>query len=201
MKKKALIIGGIVLLVLILSPKAVDVVSANTDSEYNKFKGYCDFLIDELEGTAYENVKNDKGGETKFGIDKKSHPNEDIKNLTRERATQIYFESYWEAANINVLPVKIQLQHFCGVVNNGISGHNKILQRACGVYADGLVGVFTLTAAQFVTPEKIRQYELQHYDDIINNDDTQEVFREGWVNRVNKVYKKQTEINIQTALV
>jgi len=42
----------------------------------------------------YDDDPDDSGGETKFGIDKRSHPNLDIKNLTREQAIQIYWEDW-----------------------------------------------------------------------------------------------------------
>lgn len=35
------------------------------------------------------------GGETNFGISKRSHPNVDIKNLTIDLAKEIYYEEYW----------------------------------------------------------------------------------------------------------
>ena len=42
----------------------------------------------------YINHPNDRGGETKFGISKRWYPNEDIKNLTRERTDMILFRDY-----------------------------------------------------------------------------------------------------------
>lgn len=44
----------------------------------------------------YVNDPNDPGGETKFGISKRSYPNEDIKNLTIERAREIYKRDFWD---------------------------------------------------------------------------------------------------------
>lgn len=38
----------------------------------------------------YTDHPSDPGGETKFGISKRSYPNENIKGLTLERAKQIY---------------------------------------------------------------------------------------------------------------
>lgn len=47
------------------------------------------------ESVAYTNDPNDPGGETKFGISKRSHPELDIKNLTPEQAMDIYLNKYW----------------------------------------------------------------------------------------------------------
>lgn len=44
----------------------------------------------------YTNDPRDPGGETKWGISKRYHPNEDIKNLTLERALEIYRKEYWD---------------------------------------------------------------------------------------------------------
>jgi lysozyme family protein len=47
------------------------------------------------EGEVFENDPDDPGGATKFGIDQRSHPKEDIRNLTKDRAKQIYLDEYW----------------------------------------------------------------------------------------------------------
>lgn len=44
----------------------------------------------------YVNDPNDLGGETNFGISKRSYPTVDIKNLTREQAVEIYRGDWWE---------------------------------------------------------------------------------------------------------
>ena len=46
------------------------------------------------EGTTYENDADDPGGATKFGIDQRSHPHVDIRNLTAESAAGIYWTEY-----------------------------------------------------------------------------------------------------------
>jgi len=43
----------------------------------------------------YENDPDDPGGETNFGIDKRSHPDVDIQHLTKEGAMEIYWREYW----------------------------------------------------------------------------------------------------------
>ena len=38
----------------------------------------------------------DLGGETKFGISKRSYPNLDIEHLSRDQAIEIYYKDFWE---------------------------------------------------------------------------------------------------------
>lgn len=47
----------------------------------------------------YVNDPADKGGETKYGIAKRYHPNVDIKNLTVDGAKAIYLKEYWTPIN------------------------------------------------------------------------------------------------------
>ena len=51
--------------------------------------------IFEKEGTTYENDPDDPGGATKFGIDQRSHKKENIRDLTAQRAMEIYWDEYW----------------------------------------------------------------------------------------------------------
>lgn len=51
----------------------------------------------------YSNDPDDPGGETKYGIDKRSHPNVDIKNLNLQGAMCIYWEHYWSPNACEIL--------------------------------------------------------------------------------------------------
>lgn len=44
----------------------------------------------------YVNDPADPGGETNFGISKRSYPNVDIRNLTRDGAKAIYLRDFWK---------------------------------------------------------------------------------------------------------
>ena len=65
------------------------------------FEKAVEFVL-RMEG-GYVNDPKDPGGETNFGIAKKSYPGVDIKNLTEEQAEEIYKRDYWEKYNIGEL--------------------------------------------------------------------------------------------------
>ena len=88
----------------------------------------------------------DPGGETKFGISKRSYPSEDIKNLTLERAKAIYRKDFWVAAAIEGLPDAIRFDVFDVAVNSGVGTAVRMVQKVVGVQADGVLGPVTLQA-------------------------------------------------------
>lgn len=80
------------------------------------------------EGTTYENDLDDAGGATKYGIDKRSHPNVDIKNLTAEKAMDIYWNEYWIKYACDDFDWPMSFIFFNCCVNCGIGRANKILK-------------------------------------------------------------------------
>ena len=67
----------------------------------------------------YVNDPNDPGGETKWGISKRSYPHLDIAALTLEDAQEIYRRDYWYALNLNAQPWPKALCLFDCAVNMG----------------------------------------------------------------------------------
>lgn len=80
----------------------------------------------------YVNDPHDPGGETNYGISKRAYPNEDIKNLTLERARQIYERDYWRAADCDLLPWGEAVLVFDCAVNQGIGKAKQIHERVAG---------------------------------------------------------------------
>jgi lysozyme family protein len=74
----------------------------------------------------YDNDPDDPGGETKYGIDKRSHPGVDIKSLTKDQATGIYWEE-WQRDGCEDLPGKLGEVFFNACVNCGIGRANKLM--------------------------------------------------------------------------
>lgn len=99
-----------------------------------------------IEG-GYVNDPADPGGETKFGISKRSYPNVDIKALTRDQAAQIYRADFWDRIHADELADGVAFQAFDFAVNSGIETAVRALQRAIGVADDGHWGPHTRAAA------------------------------------------------------
>lgn len=74
----------------------------------------------------YVNDPNDPGGETKYGISKRSFPDLDIANLNLEKALDIYLENYWIPSNSNNLEWPLNLVHFNFSINAGLSAASNI---------------------------------------------------------------------------
>lgn len=71
-------------------------------------------------GGQYTNDPDDPGGETKFGISKRSNPELDIAALTSEKALEIYLDKYWYPSGADDLEYPLCLLVFdtaflCGV--------------------------------------------------------------------------------------
>jgi len=67
----------------------------------------------------YSNDPNDPGGETKFGISKRSYPELDISKLTLKQAKEIYYQNYWLEAGCDDLPYPFNIIVFDTAVNMG----------------------------------------------------------------------------------
>lgn len=89
----------------------------------------------------YSNDPRDPGGETNWGISKRSYPNVDIKNLTVEGAKEIYCRDFWDP--LGDAPAAIKFQAFDFAVNSGIQTAVRKLQVAVGAADDGHWGAIS----------------------------------------------------------
>jgi lysozyme family protein len=104
----------------------------------------------------YVNHPSDPGGATNFGITRDTLAEwrdrhvtiEEVKDLSKDEAAEIYKYKYWDAAKCGKMPAGVALIVFDGAVNHGVSQSSKFLQRALGVDADGKVGSKTLAAIE-----------------------------------------------------
>lgn len=105
-------------------------LDAVSNKEYNDFYDALQFTLT-WEG-GYVNDPEDPGGETKWGIAKTFHPELDIKNLTPEKAAQIYYEEYWEPSWCDMLPAPLSTVMFDTAVLCGVSRAKQFLRESKG---------------------------------------------------------------------
>lgn len=96
----------------------------------------------------YVNHPSDPGGETIYGISRRSHPDVWAKGRpTLEDAKRIYHRDYWLPIKADAMPFPVALMMFDAAVNAGNRRAAILLQRALRVTADGSIGPVTLAAA------------------------------------------------------
>jgi len=122
----------------------------------------CVEIIFNHEG-GYVDHPNDPGGATNMGITHKTLAGwrgepvtkEDVRNLTKDEAGEIYRANYWNALNCDTLPLGVDLVVFDFGVNAGVSRAAKLLQRIVHVEQDGQVGPITSGAAGAIDAKHI----------------------------------------------
>ncbi len=72
------------------------------------------------------------GAPANFGINQKANPDIDVKNLTPERAKELYRERYWGPSGAENLPAPLQAVHFDTAVNMGVGAAQQLLQESRG---------------------------------------------------------------------
>lgn len=142
----------------------------------------------------YVNDPNDLGGETNFGISKRSYPTVDIKNLTREQAMEIYRRDWWDRYKYGEIEdVDVATKVFDLSINMGPVPAHKLLQEAINfteaksLAVDGIIGPMTLTAVNQAEPQKVVQalrfMAARRYYELAKARPANRGFLLGWLNR------------------
>jgi lysozyme family protein len=157
----------------------------------SKFLKAFDYLMYHEGG--YVNHPNDPGGETKYGISKRSYPHLNIKDLTRDQARQIYFVDFWHKCECeDIEDETIATKFFDLAVHTGISQAVKLIQRALRatgthVAEDGIIGPVTLSAINKADPTDLlaalKSETAGYYRLIANANPSQKKFINCWLNR------------------
>lgn len=153
-------------------------------------------------GFANRSKKADPGGPTNHGITQatlaawRDEPVtiDDVRNLTREEASQIYKIQYWDAIKGDQLPAGLDFALCDFAVHSGPGRAIRELQKILGVDVDGVIGINTLKAikkqsAQFLCSElcieRIRFMKgLRNYA----------YNKNGWTSRVRHVQEVSLEL-------
>ncbi len=149
---------------------------------------------------------NDSGGATNMGITLRTLARwrgtdvtvEDVKNLTRREASDIYFNWYWKPLKCDLM---FQYQIAAAIMDVSIlfgqemsAIHAQRALQACGhgeIKDDGDIGIKTLTVLNTVSPalfvEKLHALLRTRIDELVDKYPKNRAFKDGWMNRINKL--------------
>lgn len=152
----------------------------------------------EREG-GYVNDPDDTGGETKYGISRKSYPDLDIKGLSREDATAIYYRDFWLPHPWRDLPGPLAERTFLLAAHAGYGTAARVLQRALRsstgfpLRDDGQVGPRTKHLSRRAnvdaTVAAFRSEQAGHYRVLFASGKASLRFRRGWLLRAYDDFK------------
>ena len=118
----------------------------------------------------YTNNPTDTGGETKYGIAKRSHPKLDIKNLKLADAYAIYKTEYYDSSRAASFDWPMALAVFDCAVNLGVDDSDRWLK----------------VTKEFKSFMDLRE---KKYRRIVEKNPSQAIFLKGWLNRLSNLKK------------
>lgn len=132
----------------------------------------------------YVNDPDDPGGETNWGISKRTYPTIDIKNLSRDDAIALYFRDFW----LKILGDRLRdgdaYQLLDSAVNSGTVQTFRFLQRAIGVADDGIFGPHSQRVLQTVTESDFIMLFLSERLDFMTRLKNWPHSGKGWARRI-----------------
>lgn len=147
-----------------------------------KFEDAFDRLIGHEDG--YVDNPDDPGGETNWGISKRTYPELDIKNLQRWAAMDIYRRDFWDKINGDTLPDGVSFQLFDFAVNSGTETAVRYLQRAVGVADDGHWGPISQRALEKYSEPDLIMLVLAERLEFMTRLKHWPSFSRGWARRI-----------------
>lgn len=132
----------------------------------------------------YVNNPADPGGETKWGISKRSYPQINIVALTRDQAIDIYKRDFWQRINADELYDGVAYQTLDFAINSGISTAVRALQRALNVADDGHWGPVTSSAAKSMPESDQIMRIIAERIDFMRKLKSWPTFGSGWMARM-----------------
>lgn len=146
------------------------------------FLKYCDRLLG-YEGN-YVNNPEDPGGETKWGISKRSYPDLNIATLSKEKAIEIYWKDFWLVIEAEHFSDAVSWQVFDFAVNSGIQTVIRIFQRSLGVADDGYWGPVSRNAVKATNESDIIVSLLAERLDYMTRLSNWNSASRGWARRI-----------------
>lgn len=153
----------------------------------------------QFEGGFVDN-KADLGGATNYGITQRTYDKfridnnlhtQNVKFLKMDEVREIYRTRYWKPSQAELMVLPLAVVQFDTAVLFGVGGAIKFLQEALGVTADGIFGPGTLAAFRTnnnkKTAQKIIDKRIIFHKKRVEEDPSQKIFLQGWLNRANQL--------------
>lgn len=136
----------------------------------------------------YVNDPRDPGGETNWGITKRTAQANgyqgSMRAMTREQAYKIYYSAFWLRYQCDKMPDAVAFQFFDAAVNHGLGNASRMLQRAVNVADDGIIGNMTIAAIKKMAISdvimRLNAERIEFYCKL----STFATFGKGWIRRV-----------------
>lgn len=148
----------------------------------------------------YSDEQEDRGGKTKYGITENLARDYDydgeMKDLELKKAKEIYYREFWANHLYSwIEDERIATEVFEQAINMGAKTANKHLQKAYNlltkeeIEVDGIIGQNTLDAINNFKYKNdllklLNILQAKKYINIVKNDESQQKFIRGWLNRV-----------------
>lgn len=116
------------------------------------------------------------GAPANFGINQAANPDIDVRNLTPEKAKQIYLERYWNPIGADKLPAAAAVVAFDAAVNQGVGYAQDLLKKTGG------------------DPQKMIEQRIADYR-ALARDPKHAPFLGGWLNRMQHVKREAEAAN------
>ena len=149
----------------------------------------------------YVNNPKDPGGETKYGISKRSYPDVDIPNLTMDKARRIYVQDYWDYLRCSEMAPAVAMMIFDTGVNCGKYRTAKWLQIAIRVFdfpikIDGIIGPRTVAVSKKCeAPRLCLTFLHQRLFHHLCLGKKYPEFISGWINRTSNLMREIAELD------
>ena len=123
-----------------------------------------------------EHDPDDPGGTTRYGIDQRSHPHVDVEHLTKDQATQIYWDE-WLDAGCDAMPTKTGECYFNAAVNCGAGRARQFLRESKG------------------SPVEFLNSQVEFYKRLVTARPRSQKYLKGSLNRVNALKRYLNVVN------
>lgn len=147
----------------------------------------------------YTNDPTDPGGETKWGISKRAHPELNIKALTYSDALNIYYNDYWDDRYGDIISDRLAFKLFDIGILIGKGKVVRLLQKSinsCGylIRVDGNFGPISAAATNSVINQDLLYDRFiaileGYFKRIVLFRPKRRKYLKGWLRRLNYVWK------------